>query len=408
MLCDHVSVLCASECGSGSARVCVCVCARVAFRVRAGNPGKSDLCQCSFSGWCTYWHLLHALQWDLNALAQNCRPTLAHDGTVFAAGTDLQRQSGEEYGFSAPVIQVRGDWPAIAEFFCYRTWAHAVHPCLLCRIGKHQFQDLNCFSNVTVNEAPWELFGLAQHVAEVQRHTVQVQIESPDVRSAVLQVLRHSGYTGGRYVCRDIASLGLRAGDRLDPSVTLQDVHQFEFQTCPFSCVFWRGSKADRITHASPLMAIEGMSLDMYGIDMLHTWALGALQSFVGFALWHVLRCKVLSSGLSWLSVEEDDKIGMIQIKSEMWRYYSARRKTDLAWKAKGSEASMVVIIEHIRWSWCRCNWRSLQWHGNRLGYGVCIVVVLWCVACWCCRMSVLLRCGTCPSKCSAPSTSRA
>ena len=119
MLGDHVSVLCASECGSGSARACVCVCARVAFRVRAGNPGKSDLCQCSCSGWCTYWPLLHALQWDLNALAQNCRPMLAHDGTMFAAGTDLQRQAGEEYGFSAPVIQVRGDWPAIAEFFCF-------------------------------------------------------------------------------------------------------------------------------------------------------------------------------------------------------------------------------------------------------------------------------------------------
>ena len=119
-------------------------------------------------------------------------------------------------------------------------------------------------------------------------------------------------------MCRDIAALRLQAGDRLEPCSTLRDVHQFEFQECPFDCVFWRGNKGDRITHASPLMEIEGVSLSMYGIDMLHTWALGALQSFVGFTLWHVLRCKILSSGLSWLSVEEDEKIGLVQLKSEM------------------------------------------------------------------------------------------
>ena len=174
------------------------------------------MCQCSCKGWCTYWPLLHALQWDLNTLAQNCRPLLSHDGTPFVDGTDMHRQAGQEYGFCAPVIQVRGGWPPVAKFLCHRIWAHAIHPCLLCHIHKHQFQDLSMY-NVSLNEAPWALFDAQGHVAEVARHVIQVRIESVDVRSMVLQALRHSGPAGSRYVYKDIVTLSLKAGDRLEP-----------------------------------------------------------------------------------------------------------------------------------------------------------------------------------------------
>jgi len=275
--------------------------------------------------------------------------------------------------------------------FHYRAWAHAIHLCLLCHIQKHQFQDLSMY-NVSLNEAPWALFGAQAHVAEVARHVIQVRIESVDVRSMVLQALRHSGPTGSRYVYKDIVTLTLKAGHRLEPCEKLRDIHQFEHQDCPFDCVFWRGVKTDRITHSTPLWDIEGMSLSMFGIDMLHTWALGAMQSFVGFTFWHFLRSKVFSSGLAWLSLEEDEKIGMIQVKSEMWRYYRARRKRDPEWKAKGSEAALqhTPSFNTCCCTCCCCNWDSSQRRSNLCSSGL----FPWLVA----RLVLLVvfRCGIC------------
>ena len=78
--------------------------------------------------------------------------------------------------------------------------------------------------------------------------------------------------------------------------------------------------------------------MNLYGVDLLHTWALGVLQCYVGFVLWHFGRCKFFSSQSGWVSNEEDLKVGMLHIKSEMWKYGAEGRKSDPRWSKKGSE----------------------------------------------------------------------
>jgi hypothetical protein len=172
---------------------------------------------------------------------------------------------------------------------------------------KAELSTANYCHGVSPDTSPHEQFSEQAHHAEIQQRTIIVRIASPDVQQRVFEQLRFGSHRSskGRYLANDIPGLTLQAGDRLEPCKELRNIGQFETQTCPFTCRFWRGESTDRITHDSPLMSIEGVSLELYGVDMLHTWALGCVQIYVGFVIWHFLRCKVLGSGIAWLSAEE-------------------------------------------------------------------------------------------------------
>ncbi len=115
--------------------------------------------------------------------------------------------------------------------------------------------------------SPHEQFSAQAHHAEIQQRTIIVRIASPDVQQRVFEQLRFGSHRSskGRYLANDIPGLTLQAGDRLEPCKELRNIGQFETQTCPFTCRFWRGESTDRITHDSPLMSIEGVSLDSTG-----------------------------------------------------------------------------------------------------------------------------------------------
>jgi hypothetical protein len=213
---------------------------------------------------------------------------------------------GQTFGFVAPVIQIRGDWPALCEWFACRTWSHTEHPCMFCIIPKKDLATSSYCSGVSIDCSPYDACDAGSHIAEVRAHSIEVLIATPDVQKVVFAQLRYGSHRSnkGRFLACDIPSLNLKAGDRLEPSVGLRNIAELESKTCPFTCLFWRGRSTDRITHASPLMDIEGVSLELYGVDMLHTWALGCVQVYVAFALWHFVRCRVLGSGVAWMNAE--------------------------------------------------------------------------------------------------------
>jgi hypothetical protein len=204
--------------------------------------------------------------------------------------------------------------------------------------GKEHLQCVSSYSNITLDETTWGVFDKASHDASVAGHERRVTIIDDTVKQLVFQNLRYMAKGKGRCLFGPIPILGLHAMDRLEPCALLRDVAKFEHQTCPFDVLFWRGDKDDRIYHNSPLMNIPGASTDLYGIDLLHTWGLGVMQNFVGFVLWYCIRSKIGYTQLPWLSKDEENKIGVLHLKSELWAFYAERRKHDKRWSAKGSQ----------------------------------------------------------------------
>ena len=86
----------------------------------------------------------------------------------------------------------------------------------------------------------------------------------------------------------------LKAGDRLEPTPSLLDISKFELQPPPFRATFWRMTSDDRVSHRSPLWQIEGMFADRHFIDILHTWHLGPLTSFIPFTLRFIINSGIL------------------------------------------------------------------------------------------------------------------
>jgi hypothetical protein len=213
---------------------------------------------------------------------------------------------GQPFGFVAPVIQIRGDWPALCEWFACRQWSHKHHPCMFCTAKHADLVDSSYCSGVSPDNSSHSANDAGSHIAEIIAHSIEVLIADPDVQREVFTQLRYGSHRSrkGRFLARDIDSLNLKAGDRLEPCVGLRNIAELELKPTPFTCLFWRGTSSDRITHASPLMNIEGVSLEIYGVDMLHTWALGCVQVYVGFVLWHFVRSRVLGSGVEWMSAE--------------------------------------------------------------------------------------------------------
>ena len=133
-------------------------------------------------------------------------------------------------------------------------------------------------------------------------------IESDDVRRFIARNLRNNFKKRGRTLICDIPSLHLKKGHRLEPCVSLPDTFMFEKMATPCSCVFWGALPDDRLLHACPLLTdVEGLDVETYAVDILHSWDLGPENTIVATCLHFWLQSGVFATGLS-SSLAVDDK----------------------------------------------------------------------------------------------------
>jgi hypothetical protein len=119
-----------------------------------------------------------------------------------------------------------------------------------------------------------------------------------EVTNDVQQTLRQnlsfektkSGPPKGRVVQNDLVALGLRKGDRLEPSAAVSDVGQFESLPTPFRATFWRASSETLTRRRNPLFdAGTGLTSECLGIDVLHCLSLGVYQLFLMALFWDLI-----------------------------------------------------------------------------------------------------------------------
>ena len=146
-------------------------------------------------------------------------------------------------------------------------------------------------------------------------------------------------------LCYHMPAFGLEAGDRLEPSTQVIDIASFERITPPFQCHFWRGNKNDRVMHETPLLAIPGVGLRTYCIDLLHSWHLGPLSDCIAHCIWYFLECGFYSGDLPWLGIEQKKQLGLIYMRNRLMLHYRERANAgDEEFKTKGSRIWSLTL----------------------------------------------------------------
>ena len=185
----------------------------------------------------------------------------------------------------------------------------------------------------------WCLRILHSEVTQCSSSIEEVTIPDVHVQQQISKLLCYRKKGRGRCLQKAFDQLGLPKMARLEPSTLLQDVGSFEQKQCPFRCIFYVAGEHGRVLHMSPLLQIPGVSLNTWGIDILHTWHYGPMSTYLTFTLRALLNTEIYKPGNSAvLDKEENDKLCLMALKAELWMFYKHRRATDKEWSKKGSE----------------------------------------------------------------------
>ena len=260
--------------------------------------------------------------------------------------SEMWKKRHDPLGFVTAIYSFRGDWPAMCEVMGFRFWGHLRHPCLICRHDLKDLTDIEVLLQSTLNPPEDAEFSDTDYRNEIHRCTVNLRITCQNDKDTIVRALTYDAKFLGRVLFRDISDLGLKSGDRLCPTRNLVDIACLEESALPIDLEFWRcNPKEDRILTKSPLLSIEGSSVELFGVDKMHTWELGPLQSYIGFTFWYFLKSGIFKSNLSWLRAEQEHRVGLNHIKGEMINYYIDRRQDDPHWRKAGTEAHNLTRL---------------------------------------------------------------
>ncbi len=153
-------------------------------------------------------------------------------------------------------------------------------------------------SRVSFLSHGWGELGEHDYEDACQKCEIRILVSTEEIRTTILDeggLSFHRAKTAqGMVLHSSVPRLGLRLGDRLEPSIDLLDVAKFADRPLPFVAVFWRATKslengkvADPVNRRCPLFSIRGASPQrLLRIDVLHTMHLGVLAQYIKKAFW--------------------------------------------------------------------------------------------------------------------------
>ncbi len=261
---------------------------------------KREMC-----GYDTLWPILNHIRWSFTAATDGVRPTRRWDDSDWPDSSAYYHTQGTDLTSRYLLVQIKADWAEQCSSLGFPTWSSVHSPCFLCGCKKSTMYRLN---DVSLVDDGWGKKATT-YDEECSRHEIRVLVSTEHERAAIL---RDGGlYTEkkkkqlGRILKNDVVPFGLRAGDRLEPSQTLQHSGLFETKALPFVAVFWRtrtdarGRNLSWVTRRCPVFCLElGASPDtVLHLDTLHCIYLGVFSSFVYFVIREALGTDIYGIG---------------------------------------------------------------------------------------------------------------
>ena len=294
------------------------------FRHLAAILRKSEICRCGCKGWCSIFPILLFLTWSFAAGAAGLFPARRWDGAEW--GDDVLRaaKAGQRLRSKLALVHIKGDWLEYATTFGYASWKSLRHPCLFCNCNNDNMYSIDNFSAVS---SLWTLKGLADYEAACAACELHAVVALQDDLERIVANLRYDKRehgNHGRCLTAPIHKFGLRIGDRLEPTPTLQDVGALCASTVlPIALVFWRTANERGVKHRVPLMkASLGVSMGTFAIDQLHVLNLGVFKDYVTFVFWALLTNNVFGLGLMHTPAERIS-LGVLHLRHVLFAWYT-------------------------------------------------------------------------------------
>ena len=194
---------------------------------------KDDLCDCGCKGWCSMFIIHWVICWNLICAAHGINPDLRHEGSCFSLDpSDAQRflRRGKQLPFVIPLLELRADWPGYTGPMGFRGHNHKTASCVCCNVLIENISDT---SNVSLDSGPWVTWTNSDYREEVERSRTTRLVDTEAMRARIGHALvfdRRKKGGCGRLIRVPLPEFNLVAGDRLDPSPALPDVHRWRLE----------------------------------------------------------------------------------------------------------------------------------------------------------------------------------
>ena len=350
------------------ARFCFCL-----FRKRLS-------CLCGCRGWCSFHAILSWINWSLTALTEGlvC-PLMRHDGQCWRENDSVRKLSaGVRIAVRAAILFIKGDWMEYATSLGLPTWRDGIRPCFACNETPQGMYDYSKVSDAGMSSRLNQLGDYDAACARCELH-VTLQPDQRDMLSKILRFDKRDDGNHGRCLIEDVHCLGLREGDRLEPSIGLMDVHRFEtVDVFPLSVCFWRSANESMSRRRNPLFnSVLGIDpACVLCIDILHCFHLGILLQYTKAALWHLLL-----SGLFYAKIgtqSEQIQNAVLGLRHDIHIFYGEyhrhhtdqlTRISDLTVSMLGSrDAQLLKTKAAETYGLSKYVLRTLHLHAGRLG----------------------------------------
>ena len=301
---------------------------------------KRDMCTCGCRGWCTLFVIWSLLVWSFDACAKGVYPTSRHNGSPFGTG-DAYRQalSGTALGAQFALLYLTGDLSEFAHTYAFPTWSSLLAPCITCHVPCGDLP--GDWTHLAPGDLDHRDKDHADYEAACSMCEIWVIIATTAMHRLVRASLHYDRRTGtssscGRSLRCDLPELGLRRGDRLENTINMCDVADFDALTdFPRRCLFWRLKNQTITLRRNPIFCERlGITIRCIMQDELHILALGVYHFFIEFLIHLMVRLDLFHVG-SPRNYTIRMALSMGVLKDELFSFYKA-------WQSLGHSITVV------------------------------------------------------------------
>ena len=295
---------------------------------------KREHCRCGCHGHCSLYPIMLFINWCFAAMIDGQVPDRRHDGVAFdETSARSLGTGGGKLGWRAVAVIFKGDWAEFATTLGFRSWAHHTHPCHRCFATGGEGGNMRNFEGLTARARPHAAKTLTHCENACAAREIWVEVPNAEVLANLVANLKYDKRkrgAQGRALLNDIGLLGLRKGDRLNPSPQVLDIGAIDFRTdFPFRLCFWRARPDDPCRFRCPLFSRESMlSPELLCVDEMHTLHLGIFQDYILGVFWACIRADV------WMLLKESEELSdqyyqeaALVLKADLFSWYKREKR---------------------------------------------------------------------------------
>jgi len=324
-----------------------------ARRHLVASISKRKLCKCGCRGWCTLVNFLWCIRWMIEAGAEGIFPPCRHDQSPFGVGDETRdANAGAEMAARFCLLWLKGDWSEYCGTLGFPQWSSVNHPCIWCTCTRENMFSMDPFAPGVF---PHILKDMDSYERDCSACEIKVRVQEARQHARLKAALFYDKRTAGnkgRCLSMAFPELGLRVGDRLEPSANLRDVAEYDSLPLPSEVVFWRCSSEASTKHRNPMFSRSlGVTLSSMVVDMLHALHLGVLQKYVAFVWWSLIWRNAWS--VTATNEEELIVLSVHRLRADLYAWYpsytfgeggpNATKLSDLSLKTLGPKGAYML-----------------------------------------------------------------